>query len=76
MWDYKDSDDRYQISKNDEERVTGDIQVFKQGKLSSKKNDDNIEKLSDERNWMDISDYKYYDEIDQTDRNDEKRVTN
>ena len=42
--DDKDFDERDQISKNYEERVPDDIEVFKQGKLSSKKNDDKIEK--------------------------------
>ena len=41
---YKESDKRDQTSKNDEEIVTDDIEVFKMGKLSSEKNDDNIEK--------------------------------
>ena len=44
MGNDKDSDGRYQISKNDEEKVTNDIEVLKLGKLSSQKNDDNIEK--------------------------------
>ena len=44
MSDDKDSDERYQIIENDEERVTGDIEVLQLGKFSSKKNDDNIKK--------------------------------
>ena len=44
MSDDKESDERYQIDQNDEERVTNDIEVFKLVKLSSKKNDDNIDK--------------------------------
>ena len=40
----KESDERDQISSNDEERVTDYIEVFKLGKLSSKKNDENIER--------------------------------
>ena len=44
MSDYKGSDERYQIIKSDEEIVTDDIEVLKLGKLSSKKNDDNIER--------------------------------
>ena len=44
MSDDKDSYEIYHISKNDEKRVTNDIKVFKLGKLSSKKNDENIEK--------------------------------
>ena len=38
------SDKIYQISKNDEEKVTEDIEVLKLWKLSSQKNIDNIEK--------------------------------
>ena len=44
MSDLEKSDERDQKSKNYEERVTDYIEVFKLGKLSSKKNDDNIEK--------------------------------
>ena len=44
MSDYRESDERDQISKNDEERVTEDIEVLKLGKFSLQKNIDNIEK--------------------------------
>ena len=44
MSDDKDSDERDQISKKYIERLTDEIEVFKLGKLISKKNDDNIEK--------------------------------
>ena len=44
MIDGKESDERDHRSKNDQERVTDDIEVFKLGKLSSKENYDNIEK--------------------------------
>ena len=44
MSDDKDSDGRYKISKNYEERVNDYIEVFKLGKLSPNKNDNNIEK--------------------------------
>ena len=44
MSDDKESNNRYQISKNVEERVTDDRAVFKLGKLSSRENDDNIGK--------------------------------
>ena len=44
MSDDKESDEGYHISKNDEEKVTEDIEVLKLGKLSSQKNIDNIEK--------------------------------
>ena len=43
MSDDKESDERDQISKNNEEKGTDDIEVLKLGKLNSKKNDDNIE---------------------------------
>ena len=42
--DDQDSDEIYQISKYDEERVTDDIEVLKLVKLSSNKNMDNAEK--------------------------------
>ena len=42
--DDKESDEREHISKDDEEKVTEDIEVLKLGKLSSQKNMDNIEK--------------------------------
>ena len=42
--DDKESDESDQISENDAGRMTEYIEVFKMGKLSSKKNDDNIEK--------------------------------
>ena len=42
--DDKVSYERDQISKNHEEKVTEDIEVFKLGKLSMQKNIDNIEK--------------------------------
>ena len=50
--------DYYSPYKNDEEKVTEDIEVLKLGKLSSQKNIDNIEREYDERNQMDISDYR------------------
>ena len=58
MSDDKKSDERYQISKNDEEKVTEDIVVLKLGKLIQQKNIYNIEKYSDESNWMDMSNDK------------------
>ena len=72
----KESDKIDQISKIDEEIVTEYIEVLKMGKLSSQKNIDNIEKESDERNRMDMSDDKDSDERDQLDKNDEERATN
>ena len=68
MSDDKYSEERDQTSKNHEEKMTEDIEVFKLGKLSSRKNDDNIEKESDERNQMDMSDDKDYDERYQIDK--------
>ena len=44
MSDEKESDERYQINKNEVKKVTEDIEVSKLGKLSSQKNIDNIEK--------------------------------
>ena len=44
MSDDKDSGEIYRVIKNHEEIVADDIEVFKLGKLSSEKNDDNIEK--------------------------------
>ena len=69
-------DERYQISKNYEEIVTVDIVVFKLRKLSSKKNDDNIEKESDERNQMDMSDDRESDEVYHINKHYEEMVTN
>ena len=44
MSDDKESDERYQTSKNYEYKVTDDIKLLKLGKWSSQKNIDNIEK--------------------------------
>ena len=55
---YKDSDERDHMDKNEEKMVTNDIEVLKMGKLSWQQNMDNIEKQSDERNWMDMMDDK------------------
>ena len=53
MSDDKDSDERDQISKNDEEKVTEHIDVLKLGKLSSQKHIDNIEKhMIKEIRWI------------------------
>ena len=61
----KDYDEISKINKNDEKIVTNDIEVLKLGKLDQQKNTDNIEKESDERNWMDMIDEKESDERDQ-----------
>ena len=42
----KESDKRDQISKNDEETVTENIEILKLGKFISQKNIDNIEKYN------------------------------
>ena len=44
MSNEKESDERDQISKDYEEKVTDDIKVLKLGKLIPQKNIDNIEK--------------------------------
>ena len=56
--DDKDSDERDQIGENDEDRLTDHMEVLEQGKLSSQKNIDNIEKWYDESNRIDIIDDK------------------
>ena len=71
MNDDKESDERDHISKNDEEKVTEDIEILKLGKLSSQKSIDNIEKYSDESNWVGMIDDKNADERDQISKNDE-----
>ena len=71
MRDDQDSDERYQISKNDEETVTDVIEVLRLGKLSSQKNIYNVEKESDKRNRMDIIDDEEYYERDQTEESKE-----
>ena len=54
----KDSYERDKMDKNDEKRVTNDIKVLKLGNFDWQKNTDNIEKESDEINWMDMIDDK------------------
>ena len=58
MRDNRGSDKRYQISKNDEERLSDIIEYLKLGKLSSHKNLYNVEKEYDKINRMDVSDDK------------------
>ena len=65
MSDYKASDERYQIDKNDEETVTNDIELLKLRKFGSQKHADNVEKESDGINRMYMIDDKESDEIDQ-----------
>ena len=54
MSENKDSDEREQISKNNEETVSDVIEDLKVGKLSLHKHVDNIETESDERNLVDM----------------------
>ena len=58
MIDDKESDERDKIGKNKEETQDTYIEVLKLRKLSLQKNIDYLEKESDERNRMDMSDYK------------------
>ena len=55
--------------------MTDDIEVFQLEKLSSEKNDDNIEKEDDERNRIEMSDDKDSDERYPINKNDEEKVT-
>ena len=75
MSDDKDSDERYQISKKYEEKLTDDIEVLKLGKLSSQKNRDTIENESDEINRMHMGDDRDSDERYPIGKNDEERLT-
>ena len=58
MIDEKESDERDQIGKNDEEILTDDLEVFKLVKFISERYIDNIYKEFDEINWTDIIDDK------------------
>ena len=63
MSDDKEYDERYQISKNGEKKVTEyRYRSHENGKWSSQKNMENIEKAYDDRNRMIISDDREYDE--------------
>ena len=64
MSDDKEYNVRYHMDKNDDERVTNDIEVFKLGKFGSQKNTDNVEKDSYEWNKMDMIDDEESDEWD------------
>ena len=75
MSDDKESNERYQISKNDEVKVSDVIEDLKLGKLISHKNLDNVEKESDVINQMDMSDENDSDERDQISKNDEVNVS-
>ena len=58
MIDDKKSDERYQIGKNHEDRLTDDIRKLKLGKLSSQKSLENIDKESNEINQIYMIDDK------------------
>ena len=56
--DDKEYDERYQISKNDEDRTIEDIEIMKLQNLSSQGKNIYLEKESDEINPKDMSDNK------------------
>ena len=56
MIDDKESDERYQIGGNEEEKLNTDIEVLKLRELVSKRYVDNFEKESGEKNRMDMRD--------------------
>ena len=74
MIDDKESDERDKIGKNKEETQDTYIEVLKLRKLSLQKNIDYLEKESDERNRMDMSDDRKSDEKYQIGKNDEEKV--
>ena len=65
MSENKDSDKRENIRKNYELKVYETVEDLKVRKLSSKKYVDNVEKESDKRNMVDMSDGKDYVERDE-----------
>ena len=73
--DDKESYERYQISKNDEEKVIEDIEIITLQNLSSQKKYIYLEKESDEINPMDISYNKDSDEREQISKNDEVKLS-
>ena len=64
MTDDKEYDKRDNIGENKEETLNTDIELLNMRKLSSKKCIYNVDKESDERHHMDISDDKEFDERD------------
>ena len=75
MSDNKDSDEREQIIKNDEVKVSVIIEDLKVVKLSSRKYVDNVDTESDKRNMLDMSYDKDSYEINQISKNDEEKLT-
>ena len=65
MSDNKDSDEREQISKNYELKLSDIIEDLKVGKSSLHIYVDNVETESDKRNQVDMSDDKDSDERDE-----------
>ena len=74
--DEKDSDERDQKSKNDEERSTEYIKVYKLGTWVQIKIMITLRNNLMQLNCMNMSDDKESDERYQIDKNDEERVTN
>ena len=68
--DNKDSDEREQISKNDEVKVSDVIEDLKLIKLSWHKYVDNVETEFDKRNQVDMSDEKNSSERYEISKND------
>ena len=70
MSDNRESDEREQISKNYEVKVSDVIEDLKLGKSSSHKDVDNVETESDKINQANMSDYKDSVERDEISKND------
>ena len=75
MSDNKESDEREQISKNYEVKVSDVIEDLKVGKLSSHKYVDNVETELDKINQVDIIDDKDSTKRYKISRNDEEKLT-
>ena len=75
MIDKKDSDERDEISKNDEENIIEDIEIMKLQNLSSQNIYISLEKESDDITPRGMSDNKDSDERDEISKNDEVKVS-
>ena len=75
MSDNKDSDERDEISKNDEVKVSDITEDLKVGKCISHKYVDNVETKSDKRDLVDISDDRDSAKRDDIGKNDEEKLT-
>ena len=71
----KDSDEREQISKDEEVKVSDIVEDLKVGKLSSHKYVDNVETEYDKINIVDMIDEKGSVERDEISKNDEEKLT-